>query len=100
MNTYLLSKSTNKGKKYMVYPIEGKWVVHFGASDYEDYTDHKDDKRKVNYLKRHKGMNQDWSKQGIKSAGFWSRWLLWNKKTIDKSIRDIENTFNINIILI
>ena len=69
---------------------------HFGDNRYEDYTMHGDDKRKASYLARH--WKEDWSKSGIHSAGFWSRWLLWSKSSIKASIKDIEKKFNVKII--
>ena len=69
---------------------------HFGDNRYEDYTMHGDDKRKASYLARH--WKENWSKKGIHSSGFWSRWLLWNKSTIKSSIKDIEKRFNVKIV--
>ena len=76
-----------------------KNITSFGDSRYQDYTIHKDSDRKTNYLSRHK-TNENWSVTGIKSAGFYSRWILWNKKDLDNSIRDVNQRFNINIKLI
>ena len=76
-----------------------KKIISFGDSRYQDYTIHKDSDRKTNYLSRHK-TNENWSLTGIKSAGFYSRWILWNKTTLDNSIRDVNQRFNINIKLI
>lgn len=45
-------KSTRKDKKFMTKDTEGK-IVHFGASGYQDYTEHKDPERRDNYRKRH-----------------------------------------------
>jgi hypothetical protein len=48
MEIYSLEKSSRKEKKLMIrkeYPNEGK-IIHFGASGYEDYLQHKDEKRK------------------------------------------------------
>jgi hypothetical protein len=39
--------------------------------------------------------NENWSKSGIDTAGFWSRWLLWNKPTIKESYTDIKRRFDI-----
>jgi hypothetical protein len=89
-----LKKSTRKNKKYMVIIDNEK--IHFGADGYSDYTKHKDDDRKKAYIARHK-KNENWKKSGIMTAGFWSRWLLWNKKTIKSSIDDIEKRFNIDL---
>ena len=42
----------NSKKKYMVLnPDTNKWI-HFGQMGNEDFTKHKDDKRRQNYLKR------------------------------------------------
>lgn len=81
---FKLSKSTRKDKKYMA--DFGDKVVHFGAAGYEDYTIHKDDKRKADYLARHH--KENWT--DYTSAGSLSRWLLWNKPTLSESIKDYE----------
>jgi hypothetical protein len=68
--------------------------MYFGANGYSDFTIHKDEARKQRYINRHK-TNANWSKYGIDTAGFWSRWLLWNKPTIKESYNDIKRRFNI-----
>ena len=68
-------------------------TIHFGATGYEDFTTSKDEKRKASYLARHK-TSEDWVLSGIDSAGFWARWLLWNKPSITASIRDINQRFS------
>ena len=93
-------KSTDASKKYMV-TIYDKTnrpkTVHFGAAGYEDYTIHKDEERMDRYKKRHK-TNEKWGKSGIKTAGFWSRLVLWNKTSISASLTDVKKRFNIIII--
>ena len=89
-----LSLSEKDTKKYVV-DVEGK-RIHFGAAGYSDFTKHKDPTRKANYVRRHKA-RENWRKSGIKTAGFWSRWLLWNKPTLKESISSIEQRFNIII---
>ena len=90
----VISKSTNKNKKYDVV-VDGK-KISFGAATYSDYTIHKDPERKERYIARHK-KNEDWNKSGIKTAGYWSKHLLWNKDTLTKSIDDISKKHNLNI---
>ena len=51
--------STRKGKKYMVKSPDNKWI-HSGALGYEDFTKHKDEKRKDNYLKRASKIKGNW----------------------------------------
>ena len=98
MNLYI-TKSKRKNKKYDVLDSDKIKIISFGDSRYQDYTIHKDSERKTNYLSRHK-TNENWSLTGIHSAGFYSRWILWNKTTLDNSIRDVNQRFNINIKLI
>ena len=87
-----ISKSTRTGKKWMA-ALEDKSTVHFGATGYQDFTQHGDEKRKASYLARHK-KNEDWTLQGVETAGFWARWLLWNKPSIAQSIADINRRFS------
>jgi len=88
-----LEKSKWAGKKYTVV-VDNK-TIHFGAKGMSDYTIHKDKERKERYIARHK-KRENWNKGGIKTAGFWSRWLLWNKPTIGGSKRDISQRFNVS----
>lgn len=90
-----LTKSSKPYKKYMVR-IKNK-TIHFGASGYSDYTKHKSKNRMKLYETRHRS-KENWNKTGIRTAGFWSKWLLWNKPTLKQSIEDIQQRFNIRII--
>uniref|UniRef100_A0A6C0JTG4 Uncharacterized protein n=1 Tax=viral metagenome TaxID=1070528 RepID=A0A6C0JTG4_9ZZZZ len=56
-----IKPSTRKDKKFMVENPKGK-MVHFGAKGYDDYTKHKDDKRRQNYLSRATAIKGDWKK--------------------------------------
>ena len=92
MKTIVYIKKSNKPtKKYMVR-IDNR-TIHFGAKGMSDYTKHKDKERKDRYIARHK--KENWKKSGIKTAGFWSRWLLWNKTSISASKSDIRKRFNV-----
>lgn len=86
-----LSK-TKAPYKYKV-SIDGI-TIKFGAKGYSDYTKHKDKDRRDRYILRHKA-RENW--KDYRTAGFWSRWILWNKPTIEQSIRDIKKRFKINI---
>ena len=72
--------------------IEGGVTIHFGATGYESFIDHKDEECKSAYLRRHKA-REDWTLEGVKSAGFWARWLLWNKPSLAESIADLNRRF-------
>ena len=52
---YILLHSDKSNKKYMIYH-EGK-KVYFG-SNYENYTIHHDDERKLRYIDRHQKNQQ------------------------------------------
>lgn len=92
MKIYNIWKSDLKTKKFVVVTDHEK--VYFGAAGYSDYTIHKDDQRLERYIARHKKA-ESW--KNLKTAGFWSRWILWNKPTLTKSIQDTESRFKIKI---
>lgn len=87
--------SPRSGKKWRVITPSGK-SVDFGATGYSDFTIHKDTSRQRNYISRHEA-RENWTKTGIDTAGFWSRWLLWNLPDFMESIKDIEHRFGITI---
>jgi hypothetical protein len=72
-------------------------VIKFGEVGYEDYTTHKDPVRKGQYIARH-APNEDWTETGIMTAGFWARWILWNKDTLLESVRDIPRRFGVLVV--
>ena len=86
-----IQRSSRAGKKWMA-KVNNK-TVHFCATGYDDFTTSKDEKRKASYLARHK-TSEDWTLAGVDTAGFWARWLLWNKPSITASIRDINQRFS------
>jgi hypothetical protein len=89
---YYCPYPANDGKhKYFIMTKSGKHI-YFGAVGYSDFTIHKDPDRKQRYINRH-DKNENWTKSGIDSAGFWSRWLLWNKPSIKASYEDIKKRF-------
>jgi hypothetical protein len=73
-----LYPSKAKGKKYMVLNEKGK-RVNFGNIKYEDFTFHKDEKRRQNYLQRSEGIKGDWRDKPY-SPNNLSRVLLWEGK--------------------
>ena len=70
--------------------IDDKKTVQFGAAGMSDFTIHKDEARKQRYIDRHQ-KNEHWNDP--KTAGFYSRWILWNKPTIESSIRDLNSKY-------
>jgi hypothetical protein len=74
--TAKLYPANKSEKKYMIFDkINNKWV-NFGQMGYEDYTKHKDKKRRKNYLTRTKYMRGNWRKNKY-SANNLARNVLW-----------------------
>lgn len=107
MYVAFLSKLSDKKYKYGVkifsesaHGLTPLKDIKFGAVGYRDYTLNTTDKQKSDYIARHR-VNEDWTKTGYLTAGFWSRWILWNKRTVEESINDIhKRSNNIQIFLI
>jgi len=38
-------------------------------------------------------MHEDWNKSGIKTPGFYSRWILWEKSTLKASVDALNKTY-------
>ena len=85
----IIKKSTNNNKKCDAYFPDKK--ISFGAAGYSDSTIHKDPERKNRYIERHK-KNENWNNP--ETAGYLSRFILWNKPTIKESINDINKNNN------
>lgn len=69
-------------------------TTHFGLKNPKNGTfiDHQNNKLKENYLKRHK-KNENW--KDPMSAGALSRWVLWNKSSLNSSIEDYKSKFKL-----
>jgi Tfp pilus assembly protein FimT len=91
MKKYFPYKSDRPDKKYFIITNDNK-KIYFGQSSASDFTLHKDEARKQRYINRHK-KNENWNNKD--TAGFWSRWLLWEKPTIKESYDNIKKKFNI-----
>ena len=88
--------SDREGKKMMAIFYDGDKRIkttHFGQKGASDFTIHKDDERKKLYLDRHR-KNESWN--DYMSAGSLSRYILWNKTSINGSIQDYKKKFNLN----
>jgi len=93
-------QKTNRKDKKLDAVIDGEKTVPFGQKNAADFTLHKDPERKARYNNRHEGMNEDWTKSGINTAGFYSKHVLWNKDTIQKSVNDLNKKYkSVNFIL-
>lgn len=89
--------NSEKTKLYKPFPYKGNGVfkysvyvsnengkpklIHFGDKRYEDFTQHKDKKRRQSYMARAKGItdkkgNKTWTDKNTKN--YWSVHYLWN----------------------
>jgi len=96
-----VSKSNQTGKKYKIvitYKDGSTKTIHIGQAGADDYTKTGDEEAKNRYIARHK-VREDWNKSGVTTRGFWSKHLLWNEKTLQKSARDIHKRFGIDVSL-
>ena len=70
---------------------DGSKTVHFGQKGASDFTKNKDEERKKNYIRRHSG--EDHSISNALSPAFLARNILWNKPTVEASIRDLNRRY-------
>jgi hypothetical protein len=96
MNQVVITKSNKPDKKFKAV-INNSKTVHFGQSGASDMTQHKDEERKSRYIQRHK-KNEQWGSTGFKTAGFYSKHILWNKPSLTASVKDVNDKFkNIHV---
>ena len=81
----VIRKASNPKKKYEAV-FNNHTIIPFGANGYEDFTTHRDEQRRHNYLKRHGG--EDWSRGNIMSPGWLSRYILWETPTMKEAIKN------------
>ena len=86
----IIKKSINTTKKFDAI-VDGK-KISFGDPKYQDFTIHKYETRKERYIARHR-KNEKWGIEGLNTAGFYSRWVLWNMPTIETSIADLNKRY-------
>ena len=84
-----VSPSQRKGEKFKAV-VDGSRTIHFGSKGASDFTLHGSEVRKQRYISRHH-KNEDWSDPT--TAGFYAKHLLWNKPTLQGSIRDTNKRF-------
>ena len=102
-----ITKSSNQSKKWdAIFMIDGKEKkVSFGANGYRDYTliNNKNSKFylpkildrnvvKDSYIRRHE-KKENWNNP--LTAGALSRWILWDKKTLNSSIKSYKKKFRV-----
>ena len=84
MLNIVIQKSHNTRNKYTAI-INGTKTISFGAAGYQDFTTHKDTQRRQNYIRRHS--NEDWTRSNVESAAWLSRYILWEKPSLQEAIK-------------
>ena len=86
--------SSRKGKRYRMVFADPKMIIDFGLKTGSTYIDQGDDKKRENYLKRHK-VNEDWTKINPGSA---SAFILWGEnKDIGDNLIQFLDKFDIKV---
>ena len=88
VTTVRLRRSPIVTKKWRAEFPNGRHV-DFGLRGFSDYTIHKDRARMERYLVRHR-RRENWTPSGRYTAGFWSRWLLWSRPSLQAAKRATE----------
>ena len=78
-----ISESTHRGKKWMAQ-AEGQRTVHFCQRGADDFTIHRNEAARQAYIARHG--KENWGRTGVMTPGWLSRYLLWEKPSLDEAI--------------
>jgi hypothetical protein len=94
MKLLSIKPSERPTKKYVAtFMVNDKQkLVHFGYKGSKTFLDHKDEKKRLAYVARHR-VNENFNDP--LSAGSLSRYILWNKTTLSASISDFKKRFNL-----
>ena len=94
MKLIKITKSHKPTKKYDAHlSVDGRErIVSFGAQGYTDFTLSGDEAARHRYIARHK-TTENWADP--LTAGFWSRWYLWEKPDKTEAERNIRRRFNL-----
>ena len=79
-----ISESGRANKKWKA-ETEGHRAVHFGQRDAGDFTIHRDEAARKAYIARH-SKPENWGRTGVMPPGWVSRYLLWEKPSLDEAI--------------
>jgi len=95
-------KNPTKRLIALVTDSQGKTkTVPFGLKNSGGtYFDGANDSKKDEYIRSHSKMGEDWSSTGVKKAGFYSRWVLWesrSKAEIKKIIKEKSGAKKVNV---
>lgn len=85
MQERVIVKPSSRPDKRLEARFKDK-TVNFGQKGGSTFPDHKNEKTKLNWEKRHR-VRGDWA--AYDTAGALSKHILWNKKSIAASVADL-----------
>lgn len=96
MKILKIEVSKKKDKKFRVLLDNGE-SYHFGLLGSKTYLDHMDKDKRTNYWKRHfaNPNEKELLTWAIPSSSTFSAYLLWNKKTLSESIKDLHKIWEL-----
>ena len=95
METYILKKSNQKNKRFVIIMQDRGHRHDFGSDIGKTFIDGRSEKEKEAWIKRHQ-KDKNWDNKH--SSIYYSRHLLWGKHTdLKKNIKDLEKKDKIKI---
>ena len=85
-----VKRSDRKDKRFVATFDDGK-KIHFGQKGGKTFIDEQDEKKKSNYIARHK-VNEDWSKV---NPGSLARFVLWSQPTLTGGIKEFKKNLGV-----
>ena len=95
-DTYILKKSNNKGKRFVIIMPKLGHKHHFASDVGQTFIDHKDDKKREAWIARHKN---DKNFNNKHSGIYHSRKLLWTEPTLKQAIKRYEKEHDVKIVM-
>jgi len=91
MKITITDNAGQKRLKAVITDDKGKSKeVTFGMKNSKGtFADGSPESKKKAYLARHSKMGEDWTKSGLRTAGFMSRWVLWSDRSNSKIKQNI-----------
>ena len=81
----IYSSESERANKTGKAEADGQRTVHFGQRGADDFTINQDEAARKAYIARH-GKAENWGRTGVMTPGWLSRYLLWQKPSLDEAI--------------
>ena len=71
------------------------YVLRHGGGDTRKFSDPQRVHERMSKVTKSK--LEDWEISGLKTAGFWSRWLLWSEPSLGDAMKHMKTRFGLDI---